>query len=81
MRGYFNDKKWKEFSKITAISTLVIVSQIGWANLLVRGTSKIPYIGIPVSIFLGSAGVFGAIWIARGSNFAYKEWYKTYCIK
>ena len=74
-------RKWKEFSEITAVSTLAIVGEAGWTGLLVWGTSKIPYVGIPISILLGSVGILGSAWIARGSSFAYEEWYKTYCGK
>jgi len=74
-------KKWKDFATLTAFTVPAVVGEIGWSALLTWGSSRIPYVGVPLAIFIGSAGTIGAVWVSAACRSAYKDWYKEYHTK
>ena len=74
-------EKWEDFLGITGITLAAIPGEAAWTTLLAYFLSKIPYVGIPIAILVGSIGAFGTVWIGRVCELSYKDWYKKYCIK
>ena len=70
--------KWKEFLTITGVSSALISGEIGWTGFLVWHSAKIPYVGIPIAVILGTAGIGGTLFLGSRSRLVYKNWYQEY---
>jgi hypothetical protein len=71
-------KRWKDLVATMGVTGGLVSSELAWTGFLVWGTSKIPYVGIPLAVILGTTGVSGALWIGRKGWLAYKDWEKYY---
>jgi hypothetical protein len=74
-------KKWKDLLAIAGTTGALVSSELVWTGFLVWGTSKIPYVGIPLAAILGVTGVSGALWMGGKGRSVYKNWQKEYYTK
>ena len=74
-------KKYKDLLGVISLGTVGTGVEIAWTGFLINAASKIPYIGIPVAIFIGAVGAGCTIFIANGSYTAFCEWRQEYLNK